>query len=206
MQTVHFEQPLSIRQEYTSVCLLGVPVPARLLGTASPATLLTCSTYEHGSEVEWKKELIRQLRTPGKALCVTQISTWELRSSLHYSRWLWLEFTTFSAAETRPNSSWLHFPARRTPPYNAEQHPHVPQLHSDLTGTFIFSSKQGTGTPRRWNSRHPAPTGHKAGWCGDGGPMGQGAPSSQRRQEHPTPDWKRRKNSSTAVEGSAQQC
>lgn len=166
-----------------------------LLGMDSPVTLLTCSTYEHENEVEWK-ELIGQLRTPGKALCVTQISTWELRSSLRYSRWLWLEFTIFSAAETQPNASWLHFPAQRTPPYNAEQHPHVLQLHSDLISTFILSSKaqepQQDGTAVRPWSRQPVPTGDKAGWCGDGGPTGQGdlctaGPSSQMSQEHPNP-------------------
>lgn len=128
-----------------------------------------------------------------------QSSTWELRSSLHYSRWLWLEFTTFSAAEAQPNTSWLHFPARRTPPYNAEQHSHILQLHSDLISTFIFSSKaqepqQDRTAARPW-SRHPVPTkgkADKAGWCGDGDPTGQGSlctagPSSQTTEEHPNP-------------------
>lgn len=73
------------------------------------------------------KELTgHDLSTPGKAPCVTQIPMWELRSSSHCSRWLWLEFTTLSAAETQPNASWLRFPARRTSPYSTEQHPHVP--------------------------------------------------------------------------------
>lgn len=151
-----------------------------LVGMASPAALLTCSAYDHENEVEWKEELTGPLRTPEKALCVTQISTWELRSPLRYSRWLWLEFTTSSAAETQPNTSWLHFPARRTPLHNAEQHPHVPQLHSDLTTAFIFSSTaqepQQDGTATRPGSRHPVSVGDEAGWCGDRGPMGQGGP------------------------------
>lgn len=76
-----------------------------LVRTGSLARLLICSTYDRENAVEWKEELIKLLRTSENTLRVTQISTWELKSSLRYSRRLWLEFTTSSTAETQLNSS-----------------------------------------------------------------------------------------------------
>lgn len=76
-----------------------------LVRTGSVARLLICSTYDHENEIEWKEEQIKLLRTSENAVCVTQISTWELKSSLRYSRWLWLKFATYSSAETQLNTS-----------------------------------------------------------------------------------------------------
>lgn len=120
---------------------------------------------------------------------MTQIPTWELRSSSRCSRWLWLEFTTLSATETQPNASWLRFPARRTPPYSAEQHPHVPHC--------TLSSQEHSFAAAR--SRNPDKTGQQQDLGADTQllqgteqagvemrvPWDRG--NSQTRQEHPNP-------------------
>lgn len=127
------------------VCWELLSLPSRggsLVRIGSLARLLICSTYDHESEIEWKEELIKLLRNSENALCVTQIPMWELKSSLRYYRWPWLEFTTYSTAETQLNASYLHFSAWRILLYNAIRHPDAPQLHTDLREVYLFSASR----------------------------------------------------------------
>ena len=129
--------------------LLSLPSwGSSLVRTGLLARLLICSTHDHENEIEWKEELIKLLRTSENTLCVTQISTWELKRSLRDSRWLWNGVYNLqlcrNAAKHILTYTFQHEECYFPMLHNIPMFPNCP-LISEMS---VYFQHQGTGTPR----------------------------------------------------------